>query len=218
MSNVGRLPLVLSLALAACGGNVAPGGAPADGGHEDGSLGDATSEGGSPDGGCVAAVQGSACTATEVACMPAGDACCIGYIWSCVSGAWDKQGLGCPCAVDAAVDVAHVDANPAACPANWMAATTGDHADLCASSTACGYAEGTCDCQPFCGGIPVPDASLSSQWRCTPRRTDGCSDTAPKDGDPCSVSGQACTYSPCCVTTYTCTGGHWKAGPMACPG
>ncbi len=142
----------------------------------------------------------------------------IGYVWACVSGAWVKEGLGCPCAVDAAVDVARTDANPAACPATWTAATTGDHAALCASPIACEYPEGACDRQPFCGGIALPEAASSQQFECTARRTDGGSDTAPKDGDPCTVSGQACTCAPCWVTTFTCTSGRWKAGPTACPG
>ncbi len=213
MSTVARISLALSCVLVACGGSIAPGGATADG-----SVVDATSDGTGSDGGCVNAVQGSACAATEVACMPPGDACCIGYLWSCVSGAWEKLGLGCACLADAGVDVAKPDANPAACPSSWPAAATGVHADLCPSPIACVYAEGTCGCEPYCGGGPaMPDADMSPQWHCTSRRTDGCSDTAPKDGDPCSVSGQACTYAPCCVTTFTCTGGRWNAGPTACP-
>ncbi|MFI5298164.1 MAG: hypothetical protein ACHREM_08705 [Polyangiales bacterium] len=221
-----RRPLstIFAIAAVACGGNVQFGAADASATDSGGDAADATSS----DAACVNSIQGASCSKGDVPCDAGGDRCCIGYVWACIavgpSGAmvWTKEGLGCACVADAAVDapsdVSHVDANPASCPVTWTAATTGNHDGLCATTIVCGYAEGSCTCEGFCGGIAIPDADLSPHWACTPNRTDGCSDATPKDGDPCAVAGQACTYGPCCVTTYTCTSGHWKAGPMACPG
>jgi hypothetical protein len=52
------------------------------------------------DGGCINPVVGEACTDTSAACPQPGDPCCIGYEWSCQSGAWAKLGLGCACRVE----------------------------------------------------------------------------------------------------------------------
>lgn len=218
------------IALAACGGNVQLG--VSDASVHDSAV-DAASDGAPTDSGggdaaCVNPVQGTPCTTSEVACTMPGDPCCIGYVWACIGGpsgasVWTQEGLGCACRADAATDVAtddggHVDANPSACPSTWAAASTGDHDSLCAAAIACDYAEGSCTCEPFCGGIPVPDADTSPRWACTPNRTDGCATPTPKDGDPCTIAGQQCTYGSCCVTTFTCASGAWKAGPMECPG
>ncbi|MFI5299842.1 MAG: hypothetical protein ACHREM_17275 [Polyangiales bacterium] len=212
------LPAIFAIAVVACGGNVRFEATDASGRDASNDAVDAA---------CVTPVQGTNCSKSDVPCGMVGDACCIGYVWACLAtgpaGAdvWTKEGLGCACVADAAIDtpieVSPVDANPTSCPVDWTAATTGDHNALCATSIGCEYPQGACTCAGFCGGPARPDADLSPQWSCTSRRTDGCAETAPNDGDVCTIAGQACTYGPCCVTTYTCTTGHWNAGPQECP-
>jgi len=67
-----------------------------------------TSSGTDPgDGGCIDPVEGTSCSANDVACQPQGNVCCIGYEWACQSGAWTKLGVGCACQA--------ADAGPFAC-------------------------------------------------------------------------------------------------------
>ena len=133
-------PLVVALVVA-CGGTTS--GVSSDGGLD-----------GASDGGCVTPAQGAACTTDQSTCSTGGDACCIGYMWSCVSSAggytWQKLGLGCPCRapVDGGADAARRDAGPIVCGGKTCAANE--------------Y------CKTASGGAQPPDGGSNISYSCNP--------------------------------------------------
>jgi hypothetical protein len=172
----------------ACGGATLGGG---PGSAEDGGV---SRDGASPhdgrtadaarlgDGGCINPVVGEACTETSSACPEVGDPCCIGYVWECQGGAWERLGLGCACKIepDSGVD-AGTDCGQPTEP-TYSCATAGDAAtadggvchtygvDAGASGptypfgctvtlTTCNTSFGgaqTCNCESFPGNGPAP--------------------------------------------------------------
>jgi len=132
---------------------------------------------------------------------------------TCMSnGEWACTGLGC---IDSGTDSA-LDPR---CPSSWAAAQTGSHDDLCPAMISCNYAEGSCACPAYCGGVP-PGPDWKPTWTCTPKpppRTDGCPDAELTDDAVCGAAGKVCSYGSCCMNQYECISGHWrKSGPI-CP-
>ena len=119
--------------------------------------------GGGADGGCVTAVEGVGCIASQTPCMPAGDPCCIGYMWSCdpTSGTWRKMGLGCACIQDGGAKEssmeAATDATDEAITADAPADTSYMEAGEAGGPFACGTTTCTADqiCTARPPGIPV---------------------------------------------------------------
>ena len=129
----------------ACGGQTA--GLAGDAGH-DATLADSA--------GCITPdpAAGSPCSGGQAVCVdPNVDACCRGYVWSCVSGAWQKMGLGCPCMVDAAAPPdAATSCGPLTCSgAQYCQQTSGGPPPQGDAAPFASYA-----CQPLppaCGGV-----------------------------------------------------------------
>jgi hypothetical protein len=86
----------------------------------------------------------------------------------------------------------------------------------CKVGTTCRYPEGTCLCAQVCSGAPPPDDVDTSQWYCTPKRTDGCPDDPPTAGAPCT-GRTTCNYGHCCITRMTCDGATWSSRIEFCP-
>jgi hypothetical protein len=111
---------------------------------------------------------------------------------------------------DAAKDAA--GPNDKRCPSSFKAPKGN-----CDVGVTCGYAEGSCACLGYCGGPPPPPDVDQSHWTCTPKRTDGCPELAPENGDGCN-GPKSCTYGDCCVQTFVCSaGGKWLGGVLQCP-
>jgi hypothetical protein len=71
---------------------------PLDAASSDGSSSDTSPDAPTPgDGGCITPTVGAPCTPGQNACQPS-NPCCAGYVWSCSSGVWVQEGLGCACA------------------------------------------------------------------------------------------------------------------------
>jgi hypothetical protein len=163
----------LAALLAACGSTtlIGTGGHdPGDGGPGDGGPGGGVGPG---DGGCLEPTEGASCTTAETACQPPGDPCCLGYVWSCVSGTWQKLGLGCAC---------QPPPTPFAC-----------------GNTTC---SGDQYCQDHPPGIPPPpDAGplgdtyvcVSLPASCSPVAYCGCVQASIPAPDPCSSANPGVT-------------------------
>ncbi|MFI5301412.1 MAG: hypothetical protein ACHREM_25275, partial [Polyangiales bacterium] len=106
----------------------------------------------STDAACVNSVEGASCSTADVSCDSGGDRCCIGYVWACVasspSGAtvWTKEGLGCACLADAAVDTGHAD--------------TGSTTFACGPTTCAVNAL----CADYAPGIRLPDGGTPADY------------------------------------------------------
>lgn len=100
--------IALFLLLAGCSGSTSTDTTPGSGGN---GVTDGAAEG-AADAGCVTAAEGAGCSASQIPCMPTGDPCCIGYMWTCdpTSGTWHKSGLGCACTVQDAAEETVTDA------------------------------------------------------------------------------------------------------------
>lgn len=99
--------------------------------------------------------------------------------------------------------------NPAGCPAAY------ESAGNCTIGLVCNYPQGRCECADYCGGAAPPEGD-HSHWVCRPKLDNGCPDSPPTPGGSCSIP-TSCDYGPCCVQTFTCTGGSWKGGAPVCP-
>jgi len=127
--------------------------------------------------------------------------------------------------VENRVPDAGVVANDDSCPEAWDRAVGAIACDPARATRICTFDEGTCYCgiEPWCGGMaPDPEwqRNQPTTWQCSAKppevRADGCPGVPP-EGGACAQDGQQCGYGDCCVSTYQCIGGQWRAGPASCP-
>ena len=114
-------------------------------------------------------------------------------------------------------DPAH---NPSSCPVSFGALATGAACPAgLPSGSRCVYDEGLCGCTSC-----ASDAGQTSQWSCAVfPKPQGCPDSRPAIGSPCTTADQECVYGSFCsvlggLPTLRCTAGMWErqAGGAAC--
>ena len=207
------VPWILAVALAGCGGTLTGGGADAS---SDQSSDQATKDAGSdvvgPGGPCPTAppMDGDPCPTS----VTAGFQCEYGTsFWaycdvlatcdaSGPSRVWRLQtAQGCPFPEGG-------NACPAQMPANGVACSP--------DNVTCGYPNGQCNCEGFCGGVFNPDAGID--WKCT-TPDPSCPWPRPRFGSACTGTA-SCAYDICCSgSNMQCQNGYWQGNTMlgGCP-
>jgi hypothetical protein len=172
--------LLLSVHLAACGGNAVVGAHSSTTGAA-GATSNTTATGAG--GGCITPTVGEACSSGEVACQPA-DPCCTGYEWACPAGTWQQEGLGCSCKM----------------PTPFACGTTTCSAGFFCEQHPPGIAP------PPDAGVPVGSYTCSPlPASCASSPTCACLGAALGDGDPCSPSfGAMCEVDGAGNVTIVC--------------
>lgn len=141
-----------------------------------------------------------------------------------LEAARDSSGETTEAAEDRAGDGAGESSRAATCPATYAEARRLGVDCERESGPRCSYPEGRCACErrTRCSGVPPrPGETEPRIWMCrdTPPavRPNGCPGSAPREGEPCSVSAPFCDYGECHFTRYQCLGGRWQRGITAGP-
>jgi hypothetical protein len=218
-------PLVLVLALAACGGKTA-----VDASNTNDSGPSADTGPGPLAPGCPAASTEGPCSKEGLLCEYGTDynAAC-NTIRICSGGRWASPitfgGAGkCPGSVPT------VPPNPASCAATRPAVPAGDS---CSNKITCAYDGSICSCGVFCPNYPIrmpdcnPDAGVTTSccdttkvaWHCF----DGpkyCATSRPRIGTACVTDGESCAFEEaveCGQSRMECRGGVWQIANTSCP-
>jgi hypothetical protein len=219
--NARILPL-LSLALLACSGAVAPLGPGVDAGPTDASSHDAAppSDGDIPDGYIIVDASppwspvcpaskpavGSACSDENLQCEY-GDAwwnVACDAVLQCQQGKWQIDHVSyVPC-------TPAPGPNPAACPPSYADVPQGTSCND--NGESCVYSQAMCSCRTPLGPV-FEDGGAS--WYCLPEV--GCPMPRPRIGTGCTGAATYCTYAEC-EYSQECTNGVWQGQEEACAG
>jgi hypothetical protein len=210
------LAIPLSLSASACGGVFLAG----DDGGADSGKDAISSDGGESDGagtcdlhdpptgpgGCLMEdpAEGSCCRSGQSICET-GDPCCVGYVWACQSGKWQKEGLGCACMLDAGSGDAAKgdDAGPTSC--GKLTCKSGEVCVVQESS------EGPC-LRPDDAGV-CPPPTTSTGGCCTYSTT-----TYQCQPEPASCDGHLTCGCATSLCQCECTGAMGSTLQCACSG
>ena len=92
----------------------------------------------------------------------------------------------------------------------------------CTTPTACGYQQGTCSCEVYCGpqyplGHPC-EAGTPTTWHCEGGGgSTGCPDARPRIGSTCTTDKLSCSYGDCNSIGVVCQSGTWHSQHLGCP-
>lgn len=105
------------------------------------------------------------------------------------------------------------------CPATFASVVEGAS---CSTPTSCGYPQGTCTCEVYCGPqYPLGhtcEAGTPTTWHCEGGGGQpGCPAARPRVGSACSTDKLSCSYGDCNSIDVVCQGGLWHTQHYGCP-